>query len=46
MPLDTAVMYFVTLGMAGFFGCFMVHMVDGGMDKILEKNELRNSAKQ
>lgn len=46
MPLDTAVMYLTTLGLASFFGCFVVYMSDSVLDRMLEKNELRKSAKQ
>lgn len=46
MPPDTIIMYLATISMAGFFGCFMVHMVDDVLDKMLEKNELRKSLKQ
>lgn len=43
MPFDTAVMYLATLSMAGFFGCFVVHMADNVLDRMLEKNEMRKS---
>jgi len=41
MPIDQIAMYFASVSLAGFFGCFMVHMVDEGLDAMLEKNRLK-----